>query len=348
MSSILEVKKAVEEIILEIDEVIGIGISEDRENIIIYLIREEPDTHLKIPNRIGGYNVIKKVIGMLQPRGVIDRKSKIRPVVASTSCGHYQISAGTIGYIAIDSETKLPVILSNNHVIANVTTTKRARALQGDPVIQPGKADGGSETEDTVGFLLRWIPIDVDKKNIVDGAIAVVSTPYEFGILDEEGNVIEVKGLRTVKKGGTVYKYGRTTGKTSGKIVDVDFSGYVQYSTGDWGFFVDQILAEMEIDGGDSGSLLVDDEGYAVGLVFAGSENPLGKSYCMANKINSVFAMLDIELPSGERGYLDINLDQLSEPIGIDPLPILLGSILALGAGILLLSSRERKQGRRV
>jgi hypothetical protein len=61
-----------------------------------------------------------------------------RPVRGGASIGHPDISAGTLAcLVAIGDE---PFILSNNHVLANVN-----RAALGDPILEPGPADGGTE-----------------------------------------------------------------------------------------------------------------------------------------------------------------------------------------------------------
>jgi hypothetical protein len=89
-------------------------------------------------------------------------------------------------------------------------------------------------------------------------------------------------------KGATVYKVGRTTGATVGRIsaFSLDYV-VVNYDVGNIRFDdrveIESAGGQMFSDGGDSGSLIVDQDYAAVGLLFAGSElggsNNLGLTY---------------------------------------------------------------------
>ena len=60
-----------------------------------------------------------------------------------------------------DSRTKEPYILSNNHILANVTNGNDGRAEIGDPILQPGSYDGGTEN-DIIGRLHKFVPINTE------------------------------------------------------------------------------------------------------------------------------------------------------------------------------------------
>lgn len=284
MTSILEVKKAVEPALLEDDDVMGIGLSPERDAIIIYA---------KVPmvfetGRIGGYPVR---VAHVTPMSVQwFERNKIRPVVGGISAGDYlHRETGTLGMVVYDRESGRPLLMSNNHVFGNA-----------DAIIQPGEVDGGGANE-KVGKLFRAIPWKVlPDVNIVDVALASVDGEYIDGILSERF-VIVPHGTKTVRKGVNVYKVGRTTGKTIGKIIDTDFT--VDVVTGEesdgtpiYTRFVDQLLIDMESKPGDSGSIIMDMSDRAVGLLFAGGYSKGDKSLVVANKIRNVLALADVEL----------------------------------------------------
>ena len=338
MVSILEAKKTIELALMEIEEVIGVGLSREKNEIIVYLIYETNETKTKIPDYMSGFKVRTEVIGMITPSTDILRIGRRRPVIGGISTGHYEFSTGTIACIVRDATTKEPMVLSNNHDFADESTNYVQRVHVGDGVIQPGRADGGgifggSNTDDVIGNLSRWINFDEDGQNIADCAVAKLSVEAVNAILGNNEYQLVVRGLKTITNGISVEKYGRTTGHTIGTIVDADFSCYVGYS-GKWILFVDQILVQMNIAGGDSGSLLMDRNGNAVGLDFARADGGNGVVYCIANKINSVFSLLDIELASGENQG-----DDYIEPEPISGNLPLIGCILFAGTAVAALLS---------
>jgi len=90
---------------------------------------------------------------------------RVRPAPAGVSIGHYQVSAGTFG--ALVREGGDVYILSNNHVLAN-----EGRAQEGDPILQPGKYDGGRVDRDTIAHLADSVTLEAEATNTVDAAIA--------------------------------------------------------------------------------------------------------------------------------------------------------------------------------
>jgi hypothetical protein len=71
--------------------------------------------------------------------------------------------------------------------------------------------------------------------------------------------------------GMPVEKCGRTTGFTTGEILQTDVVVQVSYGGAKIAVFQDQLMAGDMSAGGDSGSLVVSDN-MAVGLLFAGSD----------------------------------------------------------------------------
>lgn len=219
---------------------------------------------------------------------------RIRPAMGGFSTGHYKVTAGTIatGCYDLSPFPGIPpkyYILSNNHVLANSND-----ARIGDPILQPGRADGGRFPADVIGRLSRFIPIRfVNGKdqpcNYVDAAIA------ETNLQDLDRRVYwagTVKTLYTAPKiNDAVQKAGRTTGFTTGRVTHLNATVMVNYGGGKVAKFCNQIITTNMSAPGDSGSLVTNlDEG-AVGLLFAGSA-----SHTIMNNILKVQSLLKIRL----------------------------------------------------
>lgn len=234
-----------------------------------------------------------------------DRTIRVRPACPGVSVGHYQVTAGTFGALVHDAETGVPMILSNNHVLANITDGRDGRAKAGDPVYQPGRYDGGT-ADDTIAHLERFAPIVRDAadetcpiargaerlgnyllrlafpahqmkltrrsggQNLVDAAVATLINPNDaigaiLGIGPVTGVVAPAPDLKIMKSG-------RTSGVTKGEVRLIGAS--VRIGLGDVGsaIFTDQIVTTAIAQPGDSGSLVVTQDGHqAVGLLSAGS-----------------------------------------------------------------------------
>ncbi len=82
-------------------------------------------------------------------------RDRFRPAPGGVSLGHASITAGTLGCL-VRKQGRL-YILSNNHVIANSND-----AAVGDPILQPGSADGGRNPADLIARLSEWVPIEFE------------------------------------------------------------------------------------------------------------------------------------------------------------------------------------------
>jgi len=245
----------------------------------------------------------------------VDRKKRRRPAPGGISYGHYAITAGTKSCMVKKPSGEV-YTLSNSHVAANT-----GKGKEGDPVLQPGPYDGGAEARDTIDTLSEYVPISFQNKcmiantvldvlntisrflkrktrfslesdNLVDAAISrpINLSDHSFEIL----SLGKPKGFRLATVGMLVLKSGRTTGTTSGIIRDIDATITVSYGELGSAVFIHQILTDKMVEGGDSGSLLEDQEGYAVGLLFAGSDQ-----VSIANRIQNVSALLNVEIAEG-------------------------------------------------
>ncbi len=227
-----------------------------------------------------------------------------RPLEAGVSCGHFQITAGTLGFVAEDQHAYYA--LSNNHVLANVNA-----GAPGDPVVQPGPDDHRAaqpvSPKTLIGVLDRYVPISFQRANVVDCAVAALLPDLQFYVGWTEaipGVVRGVKPVSVADLGRPVSKAGRTTGVTRGTITQVNVDR-LQVDLGDReekiATFSDQIEVEGDdgrpfSDAGDSGSLIVDRDGYGRALLFAGGRDDQGRDLTFANLLSVVLQKLGVTL----------------------------------------------------
>ena len=236
--------------------------------------------------------------------GIIDAQPhrwKLRPAPGGISVGHFRITAGTIGCLAVGRtppRNNRRLVLSNNHVLANSNNS-----AYGDCICQPGPADGGACPGDQIAILERFVPINfAGGVNFVDCATGWC---WHDRVRPE---LVYVSGgaLQYFRIGSTpinpvlnmvVGKSGRTTQLTTGRVVGISESVSVNYD-GRTAFFQDQISirsvnANPFSAGGDSGSSIWTWDGARrpVGLLFAG-----GGGITFANKMTRVVAALDVQL----------------------------------------------------
>lgn len=130
-------------------------------------------------------------------------------------------------------------------------------------------------------------------RNRVDGALARIDADISY-VLNYLDYYDGVKGINELAGVGTsVHKLGRTTGHTNGTIMQTNVTVDVGYDGG-VARFENQISIETgQPDpfsaGGDSGSIIVDDNDNAVALLFAGND-----VVTFANDISDVVSELNI------------------------------------------------------
>lgn len=204
-----------------------------------------------------------KEIGQLR----LEIASKSKPLQSGFSIGHHKITAGTLGAI-VKRDGKL-YVLSNSHVLA-----LSGKGKIGDKIIYPGETDGGVLPDNLVANLSHFEPFDTSGSyvNKADAALALIEPDYLKQINPAIHKAISPFKTIAPKRGMKVTKAGRTTGKTNGEVIDVNFRFILKYpGVGSVGF-IEQVLCSRYTDGGDSGSTVVDIEsGKIVGLHFAGA-----------------------------------------------------------------------------
>lgn len=222
-------------------------------------------------------------------------QNRNRPLRIGGSVGHLDITAGTLGgFVRQRSGNKAEGLLSNNHVLANENN-----AAKKDPIVQPGPDDGGKKAKDTVALLDKFVRLKKTSANLVDAATALLVDDIEYYYEWLTGSAVRLKGVRKtrLKEDEPVFKIGRTTGLTRGFISAVEIDDLaVDYDMGEI-MFDDQIEIVPSGNkpfslGGDSGSLIIDEDGRAVALLFCG--NDVDATYATA--LPKVLDALDVDL----------------------------------------------------
>lgn len=233
-------------------------------------------------------------------------------------------ASGTIGYFCTRrsrfARSKETYLLSNSHVFADL---QRATVAEDDLIMQPSPGEPGSNRP--IGTLVNFSALkfegDVTAPNHIDAAIAKLWTSHQHKpLLPFIGAVKGYVAKKDISVGEPARKFGRTTGYTEGRIFSIYLDVWIRYDrTRQSAFFENQLLVEPAFPAfqkfvakGDSGSLLVDENQHAIGLIFGGmSEAPDTthalpatpaidtqrlEGYGVANPITDVLERLKIEL----------------------------------------------------
>lgn len=222
-----------------------------------------------------------------------------RPLRIGCSIGHFKITAGTLGCFVKSRKDGSIQILSNNHVLANEND-----AATGDAILQPGAFDGGTRTKHTIGALGRFVKLKPNGSNTVDAALATIKPSIKFDATLIKGlGKLAGLGPEILDEGALVHKLGRTTGLTRGRVTAFELDNVVVgYDMGNVRFDnqieIEGADAVSFSQGGDSGSLVVDEDLRGVALLFAGGEvggaNGLGLTY--ASPVRAALDALKVDL----------------------------------------------------
>ncbi len=297
LAAVQETKEANQDDLLTMPNVVGVGVgykkSKGKETstlcVHVYVEKKLDKKELApdaiIPPNLDDVKTDVLEIGRVE---ALAFKSRVRPARPGYSIGHYKVTAGTFGCLVRDVCNPCHTyILSNNHILANSNAARK-----GDPILQPGKYDGGTYPADLVARLDRFVPIRFNQSkryNLVDAALAkpvslrkVIASVVSLGI--PKGTVEATLGMNVVKSG-------RTTGTTAGKVIGIDATIAVNFGVG-IAYFHNQTLTTDMSEGGDSGSLLMSrTDRKATGLLFAGS-----RKVTVHNNISNVLMSLGVEI----------------------------------------------------
>ena len=196
------------------------------------------------------------------------------------------IFAGTLGATVLDRNTRARMMLSNYHVMC-IDNSWRV----GDAITQPSLIDTGICPTDVAASLQRAA---------LGGSLdAAVATEISRSAVPQIVDIGGITGTRQAVLGMLVEKRGRTTLLTYGIVDGVSVSVRIDYGnpigiiilTNQLSIVPDSPRSTRFSDHGDSGSVVINPPGTAVGLLFAGAADG---SRSLANDYKS-----SIEQPSG-------------------------------------------------
>jgi hypothetical protein len=298
----------------------------------VYVNLKKPDSELsadeRIPKFIEGIPTdVNAAGGKLEL--MVDSK-RHRPLKGGTEISNliialeenstvkYGLEDGTFGFTATRNSNGDPVLVTNCHVLmAN-------GARKGEPIFQPSVASVPTvplsrlpvrhdENDDTIAHIIDgWM---TDKADVGIAKLDVSSCCRCCG-LDFRDEIVglseagappdnQIHGRRTAVAGHTVYKVG-INGRTVGKVLDptmdpthpAHFNGQDYPFTGQIGIVHEDDEEAFSMHG-DSGAAIIEQDGYIVGLLFAGEDIPTAdpfrpKRLTYANHIADVIAVADI------------------------------------------------------
>lgn len=195
-----------------------------------------------------------------------DHTAMLRPIVGGISCARNRFMlAGTVG-LPLLYKGDVPVMLSNNHVIALSFTD--APPVGGEPVRQPSLMDKYDAEDDFVANLLDWEGCVSGVDNSMDAAIAALTVAAKAELLE----LGPYSAIAEPAVGMEVAKSGRSSGVTEGTVLYLDAVIQVDYGLPAPITYVGQVAMSPMLVPGDSGSAIVrKSDNAVVALGFAGS-----------------------------------------------------------------------------
>lgn len=300
-------------------------------SIVFSVTRKVPPDRLSpsdlIPKMI--QNIATDVIetGEIEALG-LNRLLPLRPVRPGASIGHRDGTTGTLSCIVQRGDQRF--LLSNNHIIARLNEAKLGdsilqpgtadggtaadeigqlamyapiRFLENMSIAEATALAQSTDAQgcyswlksllETLGSLGHSKPTSPVSKDLLNNHVdAALVAPLSNILLDP--NIIDIGGppvgIVEPQLGMRIVKSGRTTGLTEARIVQIDVTVNVKYGD-QMARFANQIMTTPFSQPGDSGSLVLDFERRAVGLLFSGSSQ-----ITVVNPIKSVLSTFDVEL----------------------------------------------------
>lgn len=291
---VIEAQGAHEQELLERQNVIGVAASMKMtkgkptrtRSLTVFVETKQPKAQLAkealVPAEVDGVPTDVVEVGPVRP---LVFTARVRPALSGYSIGHHDITAGTFGCLVKDvrrcccglekdcscapqREECLGdyLILSNNHVLANSNLGE-----PGDLILQPGPFDGGVYPADGIATLERFESLVFGRNgyNLVDAAVARPTN--DRNVIAAIIGIVIPTGVGQAFVGQRVVKAGRTTQVRVGRVLATNATIVVGPYPGGFAQFRNQIVTTSIGAPGDSGSLLMDANLNAIGLLFAGS-----------------------------------------------------------------------------
>lgn len=204
---------------------------------------------------------------------VVEKRGLVRPLRPGISVGGVAArTGGTLSAFVRDAA-------GNNYLLTIATILGQTDA----PVLQPGPVDGGQVAQDTIATTANGLSSLADTAQLsaaeLVGMARLGDEPFEVTI----PNLGPLLGVHPVSTGQAVYFIGRTSGIKTGIVTALDVSQELPITLADGsssevlvtgGFTLSNESGDPVVAPGDEGALVVDQEGYAVGVVVAsGADN---------------------------------------------------------------------------
>lgn len=204
---------------------------------------------------------------------VVEKRGLVRPLRPGISVGGVAArTGGTLSAFVRDAA-------GNNYLLTIATILGQTDA----PVLQPGPVDGGQVAQDTIATTTNGLSNLADTAQLsaaeLVGMARLGDEPFEVTI----PNLGPLLGVHPVSTGQAVYFIGRTSGIKTGIVTALDVSQELPITLADGsssevlvtgGFTLSNESGDPVVAPGDEGALVVDQEGYAVGVVVAsGADN---------------------------------------------------------------------------
>ncbi|MBW8687877.1 S1 family peptidase [Chitinophaga rhizophila] len=225
-----------------------------------------------------------------------------------------EVAHGTLGCLARSNDDGRTVILSNCHVLMANAAQPGDRIYQPAPAVIPemNNRDLPFHPEDDMNAIGRIIRGTINEK--IDAAIAEINTSALDMASCNEINGLSVNGIPRYNvvlgaaaaiPGQMVFKVGEVSGRTEGRVVDINYPATTFPIEGKMHTFKGQIAiqpvdpAHHFSEKGDSGAVIVNMDNRIVGLLFANNGNTRPQ-ITLANHIDDVLNALNIRLYNQE------------------------------------------------
>ena len=305
--TILDVKRAYENWLMSLPGVFGVGIS--LEGIEVNCLPKMRKTLLRmVPRTLEGFPIIIKEGPMPRPllfTQLLWTKEQLigkwRPAGGGVSIAH-EPASGTLGTRVYDSNTHEPLFLSCHHIFAPPPVDWKI----GDEIFQPAKRYFQAEV---IAHLHRTCnlqycdpnaPMSKWPVNYSDSAVAKPIFP-EHVATDNIG-IGTVRETVEPQLGMEIQKVGIGSGLTTATISTIHHSTLVPYTETLYAWFKEQIQIKSPRENpfsiwGDSGSLICDMYGRAVGMLFSGAYSG-DKHITVASRMPNIFSDLNVMFPA--------------------------------------------------
>ncbi len=207
---------------------------------------------------------------------------RARPLRPGLSMSGVGAGADTLGAFVRDAQGVL-------YFVGLADSLGVARDELGTPVLQPGQSDGGVAPDDEIGTFVKALPL-VDNVTIAHMlGLAQLKEGFTFETLIP--GIGPILGVREAEVGMTVHLLGRTSGLATGEVLSVGDTRSVYINQEQRYILENCILTSQMSQPGDGGALVVDDEGYMIGISVAGSQ-----SSSVLAPIQDVLDVLEVQL----------------------------------------------------